>query len=83
MNTATITLDGTAQQLSALANIPHRIRWLKIKNPTGNSDLFIGSAGEQTYTIAAGDPGELFPLENLKNIWVRGTNTDTINILYA
>ena len=83
MKRATITLDGNAQQVSAFAvGIPHQVRWISISNPSGNSTLFVGNEGGQTYPIVA-DKNQLFPEHNLKNIWVKGTNLDVIELLYA
>lgn len=78
-----VTLDGTNQRLAdELPGHPPFTTHVKVQNPTGNSLLFVGRSGHVDFEIAAG-ADELFPEKNLNNLWVRGTNTETINIIFG
>lgn len=79
MNTRAIILDGTSQQLSAVLGGSEFCSSVTIENITGNSVMFWGSKENQLMTLAAGTKISL-PVTSLKNVWVKGTNTDVINI---
>ena len=79
MKTKEITLTGDTQQLSA----GERIRYVRISNPAGNATITLSGSQSPTGYPIKGDDNQLFPETNLKNIWVTGTVSETINIAYA
>lgn len=66
----TVTGSATAQ---ALPNAP--AYWARIKVPSTGILGYIGANGRADFPLAAGDDTGWFPLENLSEIFVRGTGT--------
>ena len=77
-----ITLNGNNQKIANEVDAPPYVSHVKIQNPTGNSLLYVGRAGHVDFEIAAG-ADELFPEKSLHNIWVRGTDTELINVFFG
>lgn len=85
-----LTLNGSAQQISS-TRIP--VQQVKIYNPAGNSDVYIGdasvSATDYAGLLDADDPPyDIGPFTaqgpvSLSEIYVLGTNNDVLHIGYV
>lgn len=80
MQVLALTLDGTAQQLTTFATVNgEHCRFITLENILGNSTMFWGDSVNQIMTLAAGDKISI-PVTAIKNLWVKGTNTDVFNV---
>jgi len=73
------TLNGTPQRLSDLFPAYEQMRFVAIYNPTGNDDVYIGG-GDPVFPIVA-ETDRIFPITNLKNVHIKGTNAQTCRII--
>ena len=80
MKAATITANGSPQRLADSFSIPPQVKWIYVQNPASNSDLFVGQADHQPFIISE-DTDRLFPEDSLKNVYIKGTNTETYVVL--
>lgn len=80
----TITIPDAAQHsLQSLLGVDDAERFcvsVLIQNPTGNSAVFIGEKDFQKIEIAAASSLTIYPV-SLKNLYIKGTTSDDINIL--
>lgn len=79
MRTRAIILDGTSQQLSVAFGSDEHCRSITLHNPSGNSVVNWGDASTQIMPLAAGEMISI-PVTSLKNLYIKGTNTDVINV---
>lgn len=78
MRSAALTMTGSNQQLSTLLG-GDACGSVILNNPVGNAIVFWGAAEAVVMTIPA-DTTVAVPVTSLKNIYVRGTNAEILNI---
>lgn len=95
MKIVQVTLDGNAQNLktamdaTSILSIPNEVSKLVMQNPTGNALVYFGSSSLQVLELTAGDPAFEVPAPysdgriNLSEIYVKGTNTQKLNLYFV
>ena len=80
MEAFNITMDGTAQQLSATKDT--KCRSIIIQNAATNI-IYVGSAGAQLFEIGttAGLNWMRFYVSSTRNLWIKGTDTEVAIVI--
>lgn len=80
MQAHTFTLNGSAQQLSALIDGNDYCQSVSLENPIGNGVVNYGDSSVRPFTLVAGTKISI-PITSTKNLWFDGVNTELIHVL--